>query len=90
MVDQILYFICQSFMVVPSSCHPQQKHPQQKHPRQKQNVIHCHIVETEEHNDYQEYFQYVSEVCALEQPNDWRDALQLYKFLLQCACNGET
>ena len=50
---------------------------------------HCHIVETEEHNDYQEYFQYVSEVCTLEQPNDWRDALQLYNFIVQCARSGE-
>ena len=37
-----------------------------------------HVIES----DYQEYFQYVCGLCGLEQPNDWKQALELYNVLL--------
>ena len=41
-----------------------------------------HVIEGDSGNDYQEYFEYVSGVCDLGQPNDWEEALELYKILL--------
>ena len=35
----------------------------------------------ESRNEYQEYFEYVMEAAALQQPKGWRDALRLYQEL---------
>jgi hypothetical protein len=44
-----------------------------------------HIVEIQEENIYQEYFNYVVQSCNLDKPSDWREALELYNTLLQHA-----
>ena len=49
-----------------------------------------HVIESDYDSDYQEYFQYVCGLCGLEQPNDWKQALELYDILLQFAQNGST
>ena len=54
------------------------------------NYARTHVVESDADNDYQEYFQYVSGICGLGQPEDWREALELYKIILQFAYNGST
>ena len=56
----------------------------------ERNYACSHVVESDSGNDYQEYFQYVSEICGLGQCNDWREALELYNTLLQVAYNGST
>ena len=47
-----------------------------------------HLVEQAERNDYQEYFQYVTTTCDLQRPRSWREGLELYNTLLDCAVNG--
>ena len=47
-----------------------------------------HLVEQAERNDYQEYFQYVTITCDLQRPHSWREGLELYNTLLDCAVNG--
>ena len=37
-----------------------------------------HVVETEEENEYKEYFQYLVQACHLSKPENWREALQQY------------
>ncbi|XP_078372629.1 uncharacterized protein LOC144656265 [Oculina patagonica] len=56
----------------------------------ERNYARSHVIEIDSDNEYQEYFQYVSGLCGLEQPNDWREALELYDILLQFAYNGST
>ena len=46
------------------------------------------LVERTERNEYQEYFQYVLTTCDLERPRNWREGLELYNTLLDCASNG--
>ena len=46
------------------------------------------IVERAERNDYQEYFQYVITSCDLQKPRSWREGLELFNTLLDCAVNG--
>ena len=46
------------------------------------------LVQHAERNDYQEYFQYVSSTCDLQRPHSWREGLELYSTLLDCAVNG--
>jgi hypothetical protein len=40
-------------------------------------------------NDFQRYFTYIVESNSLEKPSHWRDALELYHVLINCANNGE-
>ena len=40
-----------------------------------------HVIESDYDSDYQEYFHYVYGLCGLEQPNDWKQALELYNIL---------
>lgn len=49
-----------------------------------------HIVESEENNIYQEYFNYVLATCHLKKPTTWIEALQLYDALLHFANNGSS
>ena len=50
--------------------------------------VHAHIIERDSDNYFQDYFSYVSNLCHLGQPSDWKEALDLYNTLLQCAYNG--
>ena len=47
-----------------------------------------HVVEFQEDSIYQEYFKYVLQTCNLSKPTDWRQALELYKVLLEYANEG--
>ena len=49
-----------------------------------------HLVERVEDNEYQSYMTYLVQSCHLKQPNNWREALQLYKILLHYSYNGST
>ena len=49
------------------------------------NYVRSHIVETEEDNLYQEYFNYVLQSCNFNKPTDWTEALDLYNTLLEYA-----
>ena len=42
------------------------------------DYVRSHVVETEEENEYQEYFQYLAQTCNLSKPEHWRDALRQY------------
>ena len=44
-----------------------------------------HLVENAVEDEYQQYFQYVIETNHVRKPVDWREALQLYHWLLQIA-----
>ena len=46
------------------------------------------LIERAERNEYQEYFQYVLTTCDLQRPGNWREGLELYNTLLDCASNG--
>ena len=46
------------------------------------------VIQKNEGNDYQEYFNYVMSECELSFPDNWQDALVLYSVLLQYAENG--
>eukprot|EP00794_Sanderia_malayensis_P011647 gene11647-12845_t len=37
-----------------------------------------HVIRPEENNEYQQYFEYVVEMCNLRKPDDWRDAQVLF------------
>ena len=44
-----------------------------------------HLVENAVEDEYQQYFQYVIETNHVRKPVHWREALQLYHWLLQIA-----
>lgn len=46
------------------------------------------VIEPNQNNDYQDYFQYVMTTCELEKPVSWREGLVLYHTLLSYAKNG--
>lgn len=46
------------------------------------------LVEGVGRNEYQEYFQYVLATCDLQMPRNWREDIELYHTLLDCALNG--
>ena len=43
------------------------------------------LVENAVGEEYQQYFQYVRETNHIRKPAHWREALQLYHYLLQVA-----
>jgi len=47
-----------------------------------------HLVQKDEDDEYQEYFQYVIQNLNIKQPEHWREALQRYSELLDIAING--
>jgi len=54
-------------------------------PEAETNYARSHIVETEEDNLYQDYFNYVLQSCNLNKPADWMEGLDLYNTLRQYA-----
>ena len=44
-----------------------------------------HLIEREQENEYQEYFQYVVNSLNLQKPNHWREAVSLYERILSVA-----
>ena len=57
-------------------------------PEQEEVYAQMHLIEEEEENVHDEYFQYVMQTCELQQPRHWQEALRLYHILLECASNG--
>ena len=52
------------------------------------SYAYSHLVQKDEDNDYQEYFQYVIQSLNKKKPEHWREALQMYRELLDIAVNG--
>jgi hypothetical protein len=46
-----------------------------------------HVIDGDNHNDFQEYFQYVMDTYELQTPTNWR-GLNLYHVLLDHGENG--
>ena len=44
-----------------------------------------HLIEREDESEYQDYFKYVMDTLNLQEPGDWREALQLYENLTAIA-----
>ncbi len=57
-------------------------------PETEISYVREHVVELHHSNIYQDYFDYALQACSYNKPNDWREALQLYNVLKQCANNG--
>ena len=47
-----------------------------------------HIIEHKIANDYQEYFQCARTNLSLPYPDDWEEALNMYRTLIDVAVNG--
>ena len=47
------------------------------------------IVEMEQGNDHQEYFDYVTEALRLPPASDWQEAHRLYNRLMHAAENSD-
>ena len=47
-----------------------------------------HLIEWEDQSEYQDYFKYVGDTLNLQEPGDWREALQLYENLTAIAVDG--
>ena len=59
-------------------------------PKEEKSYAREHIISDHSgQNDFQRYFTYIMESSLLEKPSHWRDALQLYHVLINCAVNGE-
>ena len=59
-------------------------------PDEEKSYAREHIISDHSgQNDFQRYFTYIMESSLLEKPSHWRDALQLYHVLINCAVNGE-
>ena len=56
--------------------------------KREQIYISTNIVQIDESNDYQEYFDYVRNQLSFEAPDDWESALSLFKELVQIADHG--
>lgn len=56
-------------------------------PEEQMNYASHHLVEAQENNDYEEYFNYVMENCQLQYPTNWHDALRLYHLMINYAKN---
>ena len=48
----------------------------------EREYVRSHIIESDYHNIYQDYFVYVSTTCDLPQLTNWNEALDLYNTLL--------
>lgn len=46
-----------------------------------------HLIESDEPNNYHQYFSYVMRVGEISRPNNWREALTLYHRLIDHAKN---
>ena len=55
---------------------------------EEMNYARSRVTKSDSDNDYQEYFDYVIGSCDFSQPTDWKEALELYKILLQFAYHG--
>ena len=42
------------------------------------DYVRCHVIETEQETEYEEYFSYLVHTCNLTKPENWREALQQY------------
>ena len=58
-------------------------------PEDHMNYASQHVVEAQEENYYQEYFNYVMENTQREFPSNWQQALRLYELLINYARNGQ-
>ena len=47
-----------------------------------------HVVQMQHSNIHQDYFDYALQACSYDKPTNWREGLQLYNVLRQCAING--
>ena len=47
------------------------------------------IIEDELANDHQEYFEYVRNNLSLSHPEDWEEALNMFRRLMNIAANGD-
>ena len=47
-----------------------------------------HLIEREDEREYQDYFKYVMDTLNLQEPGDWREALQLYENVTAIAVDG--
>ena len=53
------------------------------------NYASLHLVEDNEDNDYQKYFNYVMENSQMQYPANWQDALELFVSLRNYAKNQQ-
>ena len=47
-----------------------------------------HLIERENESEYQDHLKYVMDTLNLQEPGDWREALQLYENLTAIAVDG--
>ena len=47
-----------------------------------------HVIEDEVANDHQQYFEYVRTELSLSYPEDWEEALNMFRTLINIAANG--
>eukprot|EP00795_Rhopilema_esculentum_P014495 gene14495-5557_t len=54
-------------------------------PEQEYLYAKDHVISTDEENQYQQYFEYVKQVCDLRKPDDWRSAQDLFETIMRYA-----
>jgi hypothetical protein len=57
-------------------------------PEHQMNYASRHLVEIQDNNTYQEYFNYVMQNTQMQFPSDWQQALRLFTTLINYARNG--
>ena len=55
---------------------------------QCQHILENHLNVEECRNEYEEYFEYVTDETDLTPPKDWREGLDLYSHLIDLANHG--
>eukprot|EP00794_Sanderia_malayensis_P007626 gene7626-8468_t len=54
-------------------------------PEQEYLYAKNHVISPDENNEYQQYFEYVVQMCNLRKPDDWRDAQALFRTIIRYA-----
>ena len=58
-------------------------------PNEEVKYVEQHILEQQEYNEYQDYFQYARRILSFAQPTDWEEALTLHRRLTFVTTHGD-
>lgn len=69
-------------------CHGGGNHFIMPIPEAEIHYARAHVIDLQDDNIHQDYFNYALQACNHNKPTNWREALELYNVLKQCAYNG--
>ncbi|CAB3979164.1 Hypothetical predicted protein [Paramuricea clavata] len=69
-------------------CHGGGNHFIMPIPEAEVHYARAHVIDLQDDNIHQDYFNYALQASNHNKPTNWREALELYNVLKQCAYNG--